>query len=98
MSETISPRTRFCADGGVEGQDLLEGLAYSRAGGEGGSDTIAHTSAFQFQAEFEVEEFLEDEALVRGCGGGHQLQHRRAGFGEVYGLQCGQSRREVEAR
>ena len=87
----------FLRGGGMEGKDLLDGLADGGAGGEGGADALAHAAAFEFEAEFEVEELLEDEAAVRGGGGGHQFQHGRAGFGEVDGAEGGEAGGEVEA-
>ena len=67
------------------------------AGGEGGADALAHAAAFEFEAEFEVEELFEDEALVRGRGGGHELDHGGAGFGEVDGAEGFEAGGEVEA-
>ena len=81
---------------GMEGKHLLDRLAHCRAGSEGGSDALAHTAALQFEAKFEVEEFFEDEALVRGRSGAHQLDHWRAGFGEVDGLQRFHPRRQAK--
>ena len=87
----------FLRGGGMEGKDLLEGFADGGAGGEGGADALAHAAAFEFEAEFEVEELFEDEAAVRGGGGGHQVEHGRAGFGEVDGAEGCEARGEVEA-
>ena len=87
----------FLRGGGMEGQDLLDGLADGGAGGEGGADALAHAAAFEFEAEFEVEEFFEDEAAVRRGGGGHQVEHGRAGLGEVDGAERGDARGKVEA-
>ena len=54
----------FLCGGRLEGEDLLEGFANFVVGGEGGSGAIAEFAAFQFEAEFEVEELFEDEAAV----------------------------------
>ena len=71
----------FLGGGGMEGEDLLEGFADFVVGGEGCAGALAHAAAFEFEAEFEVEEFFEDEALVRGGGGRHELDHGGAGGG-----------------
>jgi hypothetical protein len=91
------PEDAFLRGGGMEGEDLLDGFAHGGAGGEGGANALAHAAALEFEAEFEVEELLEDEAAVRGGGGGHQLEHGRAGFGEVDGLEGFEARGKAEA-
>jgi dihydroxyacetone kinase len=78
-------------------EDLLDGIADVGAGGEGGPDALAHAAALEFEAEFEVEELFEDEALVRGGDGGHQVSHGRAGFREVDGAEGGEAGGEFEA-
>ena len=54
----------FLRDGGVEGQDLLDRFADLQTGGEDSSGAFAHATAFEFEAEFEVEEFFEDQAAM----------------------------------
>ena len=73
--------------GGMEGEHMLDGLAHGWAGGEGCADALPHAAALEREAEFEVEELLEDEPPVRGGGGTHQLDHRCAGLGEVDGAE-----------
>ena len=68
-------------------KDLLDGFADRGGSGEGGAEALAQAAALELETEFEVEELLEDKALVGGCGGGHQLEHGRAGFGEVDGAE-----------
>ncbi len=81
----------------MEGQDLFDGLAHGGAGGEGGAEALAHAAALEFEAEFEIEELFKDEALVRGGGGGHQLDHRRSRFGEVDGFEGLEARGKMKA-
>ena len=73
--------------GGVEGEDLLEGAADLVVGEEGGAFALAEFFSFEFEAEFQVEELLEDEAAVGGGAGGHEVRHGGSGFGEVDGAE-----------
>ena len=65
-------------------------------GGEGSADALAHAAALELEAELEIEELFEDEALVGGGGGAHELDHRRTGFREVDALEGFEARRQLE--
>ena len=91
----------FLRGGGFEGEDLFEGFADLVVGDEGGAVAVAEPAAFEFEAEFEVEELFEDEAAVGGGAGGHEVGHGGAGGGEVEGAEGvhagGDGRRAAEA-
>jgi len=78
--------------GGAEGKDLLDGGADVCIGGEGDALAVAQAFALEFEAEFEVEELLEDEALLGGGAEALQVGEQRSGGWEVgvaQGLEAG---------
>ena len=83
--------------GGMEGQNLANGLAHLVVGGEADAGAFAHAAALELEAEFEKEELFEDEAPVRGCGRALQLRERCAFGRKMNFAQRGFATGQVEA-
>ena len=84
MSAAISLSTRLLRRGGMEGQDFLDGGARAVVQPEGDSGLRLLLAAFQFEAQFDEEKLVEDQADVRRGARGLQVVEALARIGPVH--------------